>query len=223
VSPPAIYANAWSQWIHYERLPRFPDGLVVIGDATFHPNYEHGQGMTFCAMTAEVLADHVDHHGLGRDASSGRPLGGPASAGPASAGPASAGPASAGPASASPALDSPASGSSRRSSGGSPGSSLRFQRDLGEQMSPWWDWNLSTELMVPGVTAAMPSSTSRAGSLAARADALRHRYYRWIRGAGLGDAQLWKLVMEVNQAVRHPRDLQRPSALWRALHSRLRS
>ena len=182
VSPPAIYANAWSQWIHYERLPRFPDGLVVIGDATFHPNYEHGQGMTFCAMTAEVLADHVDRHGLGRGTSSGP----------------------------------------RGASGDPSGASLRFQRDLGEQMSPWWDWNLSTELMVPGVAAAMPSPTSRADSLAARADALRHRYYRWIRGAGLGDAQLWKLVMEVNQAVRHPRDLQRPSALWRALHSRLR-
>jgi hypothetical protein len=182
VSPPAIYANAWSQWIHYERLPRFPDGLVVIGDATFHPNYEHGQGMTFCAMTAEVLADHVDRHGLGRAAASGRPLGGP----------------------------------------GAVGASLRFQRDLGEQMAPWWDWNLSTELMVPGVAAAMPPSATRADSLAARAAALRHRYYRWIRGAGLGDAQLWKLVMEVNQAVRHPRDLQRPPALWRALHSRLR-
>jgi flavin-dependent dehydrogenase len=203
VSPPAIYANAWSQWIHYERLPRFPDGLVVIGDATFHPNYEHGQGMTFCAMTAEVLADHVDRHGLGRAAAGRRSPGSRSLGGHASDG---------------------------YSPGGPRGSSLRFQRDLGEQMAPWWDWNLSTELMVPGVAAAVPSSpatsaaafASRADALAARADALRHRYYRWIRGAGLGDAALWKLVMEVNQAVRPPRDLLRPSALWRALHSRLR-
>ena len=65
VSPPYRYGNAWGQWIHYERLPRFPDGLVVIGDATFHPNYEHGQGITFCAMTADVLGEHLDRHELG--------------------------------------------------------------------------------------------------------------------------------------------------------------
>ncbi|HWO21020.1 MAG TPA: tryptophan 7-halogenase [Kofleriaceae bacterium] len=65
VSPPYRYGNAWAQWIHYERLPRFPEGLVVIGDATFHPNYEHGQGITFCAMTADVLGAHLDHHELG--------------------------------------------------------------------------------------------------------------------------------------------------------------
>ncbi|MEJ7602114.1 MAG: NAD(P)-binding protein [Kofleriaceae bacterium] len=64
VSQPNVYGNSWSKWVHYERLQRFPDGLVVVGDATFHPNYEHGQGMTFCAMTADLIARHLDHHAL---------------------------------------------------------------------------------------------------------------------------------------------------------------
>jgi 2-polyprenyl-6-methoxyphenol hydroxylase-like FAD-dependent oxidoreductase len=155
VSPPYVYGNSWSQWIHYERLERFPDGLVVIGDATFHPNYEHGQGMTFCAMTADLVARHLDDHGLGAGA----------------------------------------------------GSSLKFQHQLGEMTSPWWDWNLAVEVVVPDVTLPeIPRETQ-----------LRHHYFRLVREAAATDPGLWKAVLEVNQAVRHPSRLMQPSIVWRVL------
>jgi hypothetical protein len=59
---------------HYERLDRWPEGLVVLGDAAcaFDPVY--GQGMTAAALGAEALGQCLRHHrgragrrpGLGR-------------------------------------------------------------------------------------------------------------------------------------------------------------
>jgi len=54
-SPIYYYGRSLSRWVRYDNLARFPDGIVVVGDAVFHANPEHAQGMTFCMMAAETL------------------------------------------------------------------------------------------------------------------------------------------------------------------------
>jgi 2-polyprenyl-6-methoxyphenol hydroxylase-like FAD-dependent oxidoreductase len=55
---------------HYERLARFPDGVVALGDAVCAFNPVYGQGMTTAALGAEELdrwlLEESSHRGPGR-------------------------------------------------------------------------------------------------------------------------------------------------------------
>lgn len=48
-----------SQWRHYERLPAWPEGLLVMGDALCAMNPLYSQGMTLCALQADTVSARV--------------------------------------------------------------------------------------------------------------------------------------------------------------------
>jgi len=61
------YRQTANRWRHFERLPRWPDGLALIGDAigTFNPLY--GQGMTVAVLEAVALRNLLAQHGVTPD------------------------------------------------------------------------------------------------------------------------------------------------------------
>ena len=47
---------------HYESMPRWPHGFLVVGDAACAFNPVYGHGMSVAARTAVVLAEHLRRH-----------------------------------------------------------------------------------------------------------------------------------------------------------------
>jgi 2-polyprenyl-6-methoxyphenol hydroxylase-like FAD-dependent oxidoreductase len=53
----ATFRNPAAIWRRYDQMPRFPSGLLVIGDALCSLNPIYGQGMTMAALQALTLRD----------------------------------------------------------------------------------------------------------------------------------------------------------------------
>jgi len=59
----AVSRDTGALWHRYDRMPRFPAGLVVIGDALCRLNPIYGQGMTVAALEALALRDCLRERG----------------------------------------------------------------------------------------------------------------------------------------------------------------
>ncbi|WP_309896370.1 hypothetical protein [Archangium sp.] len=64
LSAPVSHKIPTSRWLHYERLPRFPERLVVLGDAVCSFNPIFGQGMTTASLGAKLLGEFLRERGL---------------------------------------------------------------------------------------------------------------------------------------------------------------
>lgn len=62
LSEPVVYKIPKNRWRHYERLARFPAGLIPIGDSVCAFNPIFGQGMSAASLQAEVLEQAVAEH-----------------------------------------------------------------------------------------------------------------------------------------------------------------
>lgn len=67
ISPVYAYRRTENRWCHYEKLSRFPAGLVALGDSVCAFNPVYGQGMTVAAQSALLLGDCLRQHPLRGD------------------------------------------------------------------------------------------------------------------------------------------------------------
>jgi 2-polyprenyl-6-methoxyphenol hydroxylase-like FAD-dependent oxidoreductase len=63
VDDPVAFKYPASVRKHFERLPRFPRGFLVMGDAACSFNPVYGQGMTVAALESLVLREHLGRGG----------------------------------------------------------------------------------------------------------------------------------------------------------------
>lgn len=59
LSEPVTHKVPSSRWLHFERMPRFPEGFAVLGDAVCALNPVYGQGMTVISQCAKLLGECV--------------------------------------------------------------------------------------------------------------------------------------------------------------------
>jgi hypothetical protein len=56
----SAFANTQNRWRRYGKLPWFPEGFVILGDAACSLNPRYGQGMTVAALGADRLDRELD-------------------------------------------------------------------------------------------------------------------------------------------------------------------
>jgi 2-polyprenyl-6-methoxyphenol hydroxylase-like FAD-dependent oxidoreductase len=63
----SVFANTQNRWRRYGKLPWFPEGFVILGDAACSLNPRYGQGMTVASLGADLLdrelASYAAAHG----------------------------------------------------------------------------------------------------------------------------------------------------------------
>lgn len=63
ISPAYGYRRTENRWVHFERLARWPERFIVMGDAACCFNPIYGQGMTIAALEADLLDRMLLQHG----------------------------------------------------------------------------------------------------------------------------------------------------------------